>query len=101
MLGGGLVVLVLHLKHDRDILHAVFALVAEYEIAFRTLHHLVVFLEISVREERPYPRELCGAMLLQRLAYHLRGQTQLHVLVVRHLFLHRFQLLGHLRAEGR
>ena len=99
MLGGCLVVLVLHLEHDGYILHVILALVAEDEIAFRTLHHFVVFLEISVREERPDPSKLRSAMLLQRLTYHFRGQTQFHVLVVRYLLLHRFQLLGHLRAQ--
>ena len=88
MLGSRLVVLVLHLKHDRDILHAVFALVAEDEIAFCTLYHLVVFLEISVRHEgaEQLVKER-GAMDLQRLTHHLRAHALLEVFVIRHLLL--------------
>ena len=102
MLGGGLIVLVLHLKHDRDILYPIFGLVPEDEIAFRTLNDLVVFLEIRIGHQRA--QQLVkerGTMDLQALAYHLRAHAQFHIFVVRNLVLSRFQPGIHLRLHLR
>ena len=93
MLRGGVVVLVLHLEHDRHVLDAVFALVAEDEVTFRAANDLVVFLEIGVGHDGSQQLvEERRAMDLERLAHHLRGLTELEVFVVLHLLLRRFEL---------
>ena len=78
---GGVVGLVLHLKHDGDDLVALLVEVAEDEVALGALHHLVVLLEVGAREgRRAQAVELDLAVLLQRLAEHLRGKARPHVL---------------------
>lgn len=51
-LGGGFVILVFHLEHDRDDFVAVVILVAENIVAFAAAANAVVFFEVGSREGR-------------------------------------------------
>ena len=73
MLGGRLVVLVLHLEHNGDILHSIVGTIAEDEIALGALDDIVVLMKLRIGEQRTDTRELIIAMLLKRFAHHFRG----------------------------
>ena len=86
VLGGRLVLLVLHLEHDRDILDAIF-IVAEDEIALAAFGGIVVLFEVGVGEHRTHLAVEYGAAVgLQALADHLGRQARLEVLEAFHLF---------------
>ena len=87
MLGRGLVILVFHLEHDRNDLVAVRVTLAEDKVALGALGRIVIFLEVRVGKRRHTQTvELSLAVLLERLAHHLGGQANLHVLKALNLF---------------
>jgi hypothetical protein len=72
LLRGGYVGLVLHLEHDRDVLHVVVAEVPEDVVTLRASGCVVVLPERCVGErERAHAVELDLAMLLEGLAEEL------------------------------
>ena len=88
MLGRGLIVLVFHLEHNRNDLVAARVALAEDKVALGTLGRIVVFLEVRVGKRRHAQTiELGLAVLLERLAHHLGGQADLHVLKALNLFI--------------
>ena len=88
MLGRGLVVLVFHLEHNRNDLVAARVAFAEDKVALGTLGRIVIFLEIRVGKRRHAQTVKLGlAVLLERLAHHLGGQANLHVLKALNLFI--------------
>ena len=92
MLSGRLVHLILHLKHDGDILHAVLE-IPEDEVALAAERSIVVLLEVSVREHGPHLSvEHVAAVRLEGFADHLGGHPGFQVLVVVDLLLRYLQL---------
>ena len=88
MLGRGLVVLVFHLEHNRNDLVTACIALAEDKVALGTLGRIVIFLEVRVGKRRHAQTvELGLAVLLERLAHHLGGQADLHVLKALNLFI--------------
>ena len=88
MLGRSLVVLVFHLEHNRNDLVTACVALAEDKVAFGTLGRIVIFLEVRVGKRRHAQTvELGLAVLLERLAHHLGGQADLHVLKALNLFI--------------
>ncbi len=88
VLGRGLVVLVFHLEHDRDDLVTARIALAEDKIALGALGCIVIFLEVCIGKRRHAQAiELGLAMLFERLAHHLGGQADLHVLKALNLFI--------------
>ena len=86
--GRGLVVLVFHLEHDRNDLVAALVTLAEDKVALGTLGCIVILLEIRVGKRRHAQAVKLGlAVLLERLAHHLGGQADLHVLKALNLFI--------------
>ena len=81
VLGRGFIILVFHLEHNRDDLVAARIALTEDEITLGALGCIVVFLKIRVGKRRHAQAiELGLAVLLERLAHHLGGQANLHVL---------------------
>ena len=82
MLVRAVVALVFHLEHDGDDLVALVIGLPEHEVALRAVDHVVVLLEVCLREgSGAHLVELDLAVLLERLAHHLGGKTGLHLLV--------------------
>ena len=76
------VALVFHLEHDGDDLVALVVRLAEHEVALRAVDHVVVLLEVRLREGGgAHLVELDLAVLLERLAYHLGRKARLHLFV--------------------
>ena len=87
VLGRGLVVLVFHLEHNRNDLVTACVALAEDKVALGALGRIVILLEVRVRKRRHAQTvELGLAVLLERLAHHLGGQADLHVLKALNLF---------------
>ena len=88
VLGRSLVVLVFHLEHNRNDLVAARVALAEDKVALATLGRIVILLEVRVRKRRHAQTVKLGlAVLLERLAHHLGGQADLHVLKALDLFI--------------
>ena len=88
MLGRGLVVLVFHLEHNRNDLVAARVALTEDKVALGALGCIVIFLEVRIGKRRHAQTVKLGlAVLLERLAHHLGGQTDLHVLKALNLFI--------------
>ena len=88
MLGRGLVVLVFHLEHNRNDLVAARVALAEDKVALGALGRIVILLEVRVRKCRHAQTVKLGlAVLFERLAHHLGGQADLHVLQALDLFI--------------
>ena len=88
MLGRSLVVLVFHLEHNRNDLVAARVALAEDKVALGTLGRIVILLEVRVRKRRHAQTVKLGlTVLLERLAHHLGGQADLHVLKALDLFI--------------
>ena len=88
MLGRGLVVLVFHLEHNRNDLVAARVALTENEVALGTLGRIVILLEVRVGKRRHAQTVKLGlAVLLERLAHHLGGQANLHILKALDLFI--------------
>ena len=82
MLVRAVVALVFHLEHDGDDLVALVVRFPEHEIALRTIDHVVVLLEVRLREGGgAHLVEFDLAVLLERLSHHLGRKTGLHLLV--------------------
>ena len=76
------VALVFHLEHDGDDLVALVVRLPEHKVALRAVDHVVVLLEVRLREGGgAHLVELDLAVLLERLAHHLGGKAGLHLLV--------------------
>ena len=77
-----IVALVFHLEHDGDDLVTLVVGLSKHEVALRAVHHVVVLLEVCLREGGgAHLVELDLAVLLERLAHHLGGKAGLHLLV--------------------
>ena len=88
MLGRGLVHLVLHLKHNGNILRAVGIEIAEDKIALAAAARVVVLFKISVRIGAGADAvELDLAVLLQRLAHHLGAHARFQIFIVSDLLI--------------
>lgn len=88
MFGRGLVVLVFHLEHNRNDLVTACVALAEDKVALGALGRIVILLEVRVRKRRHAQTVKLGlAVLLERLAHHLGGQADLHVLKALDLFI--------------
>lgn len=86
--GRGFVVLVFHLEHNRNDLVAARIALAEDKVALGALGRIVIFLEVRVRKRRHTQTVKLGlAVLFERLAHHLGGQADLHVLKALDLFI--------------
>ena len=82
MLVRAIVALVFHLEHDGDDLVALVVGLSEHEVTLRSVDHVVVLLEVCLREGGgAHLVELDLAVLLERLAHHLGGKAGLHLLV--------------------
>ena len=106
---GGVVILVLHVEHDGDHLHAGVVQLAEDVVALGTVHHVVVLVELRLGEgHHAHAVELHLAVLLEGLSDELYREAaalvaqavDLILLVADGLVLVA-ELLGHLLAELR
>ena len=93
VLGGGHVGLVLHLKHDRDKLCAVFAALAVDEVSLAAGSCIIVFFKVSIGEcGHSNGVELREAMLFQTFSDHFCGLTRFEIFVIFDLFILQLQL---------
>ena len=79
MLGRCGLVLILHLKHDGNVLQAILIIVPEDIIALTSAFgNFIIFFEVGIlKADGPHLIEGNLAVLLQRLAHHLRGLLRL------------------------